>query len=544
MTTTTQDLHRTTGLERWLTSRPRLALAGLAFVVLATLATSMGEVELLRASDMDTADAETAILVQSGAIWLAWALVTPLLLAVAFLLARRTRHALLAALCHLPIAFTVGSAFLAGEIALQDSLQSEDDTAAYRRMVERRGEERAGGGPPEGRRGGRDGRGPERADPDSPDAARRDRQSPVDETEARALPTSRGDRQGERPEEATAERTAERMDRNARGERREGGGRPGAAMGPPPPSPGGEGADRERRAERRRREGRWGGRRSEDIQRFRRMARGVTANVSTGDFAADFERRWRLRVPRYGLVYLALIAIGLGCRAYLVGRQREREALDLELRTERLETELTEARLTALKGQLHPHFLFNALHSVGGLIRSSDGDRALTALAQIGDLLRTSLDAGGEQFVTLSRELELVRRYLDVEALRLGERLQVEIEVDPRLVECEVPAFITQPLVENAIKHGIAELVEGGRVSLVARSLDGESLEVVVENDGPPVAEEREDGVGMEHVRTRLATLFEDAGSLTLETRPSGDGARAVLLLPLDDVDDLPAPRA
>ena len=191
--------------------------------------------------------------------------------------------------------------------------------------------------------------------------------------------------------------------------------------------------------------------------------------------------------------------------------------------------------MTSLRSQLHPHFLFNALHSVGGLIRSDAPGHALTALDQIGDLLRTSLDAGGEQFVPLGREFELVRRYLDVEALRLGEKLRVELVSDPALEECEVPAFITQPLVENAVKHGVTRRTGGGLVAITARAIEGEILEIIIENEGPAPPAAPDEGIGLAHVRTRLETLFEGAGSLHLEERSEAEGARAVLRLPLDD---------
>ncbi|MEC8511024.1 MAG: histidine kinase [Planctomycetota bacterium] len=494
------------GLERWLTSRPRLVLVALAAAAAATAATSMGELELLRASDMTTDEAERDVVVQTGAIWLAWALVSPLLFAIAFQLAQSARHWTIAALCHLPLAFGVGSAFLAGEIAVQEALQGPEDTDLFRRLLEVREEARERGWGPEGRRGWsgraeaegrrREGRG-NRDDQIVP------RELPLPPAErAPALgPGSADDPLPDSPDDEARQDTGRenRVDADDRGTRR-------------PPFT------------------------RDEFRRLRRMGRSTTANVATGDLAADFERRWRLRVPRYGLIYLALILIGLGSRAFLLGRQREREAVNLELRAERLEAELVEARLTALKGQLHPHFLFNALHSVGGLIRSADPGRALTALAQIGDLLRTSLDAGGEQFVTLGREIELLHRYLDVEALRLGEKLRVEFAVDPALEECEVPAFITQPLVENAVKHGVAQRPEGGCVAITARAIDGEILEIAIENDGPAPPETPREGVGLAHVRTRLETLFEGAGSLCLERLSEREGARAVLRLPLDDV--------
>lgn len=478
--------HRTTtapaGLERWLTSWPRLALVAVAAAATATAATSLGELELLRASEMITDVAEWDIIVQSGATCLAWALVSPLLLAIAFQLTRRARHWIFAALCHLPLAFGVGSAFLAAEIAVQEALQGPTNTEFFRRLLERREESRERGPNSEVRHS--------RAQGEDEQARRRE------------VP---GEPEGESRLEATGEEDGQRRARRDRS------GTNDREMRRPP-------FDRD------------------EARRLRRFGRYSTANVATGDFAADFERRWRLRVPRYGIIYLALVLIGLGSRGFLIGRQREREAVDLERRAERLEAKLVEARLTALSGQLHPHFLFNALHSVGGLIRSAAPGRALTALTQIGDLLRTSLDAGGEQFVPLGREFELLRRYLDVEALRLGEKLRVEFAVDPALEECEVPAFITQPLVENAVKHGVARRPEGGRVAITARAVEGEILEISIENDGPAPPDTPDEGIGLTHVRTRLETLFEGAGSLTLEALSEGEGARAVLRLPLDDV--------
>lgn len=288
-----------------------------------------------------------------------------------------------------------------------------------------------------------------------------------------------------------------------------------------------------------RREGRPPRRDGSEFARLRDRFRRSRVNIATGDFTADFERRWLLRVPRYALVYLALVGIGLGIRSFLHGRAREREAAELQIRAADLEAALGEARLAALKGQLHPHFLFNALHSVGGLIRSERGPEALTALSSIGDLLRTSLDAGGEQFVSLERELELVRRYLDVEALRLGERLRVDFDVDEALLPCEVPAFITQPLVENAVKHGVAPRPAGGRVTVrIGASDDGSDLVVEIEDDGPGYAPkgDTENGVGVRHVRERLAALFDEGASLVYET-VAGEGTRARLVLPREDFD-------
>lgn len=260
------------------------------------------------------------------------------------------------------------------------------------------------------------------------------------------------------------------------------------------------------------------------------MRRAAGFNISTGDLVADFKRRWPLRLPRYALVYFALIGIGLGIRAFLNGRLQERHAAQLE-------ADLSRARLDALKGQLHPHFLFNSLHSVGGLIRTSRSADALTAIASIGDLLRTSLDAEPEQFVPLEREVELIERYLDVESLRLGDRLRITIDVPEPLLPAEVPTFIAQPLVENAIKHAIASRASGGSVVFRARAEDGVRLILDIEDDGPgfqPKAGHA--GVGIAHVTERLEALFGDAARLDIGSMPGG-GTRARLTLPLDDVE-------
>lgn len=486
------------GLERWLTSRPRLVLVAILAAATATAATSMGELELLRASDMITDHAERSVVVQSGAIWLTWALVSPLLLAIAFQLARGVGHWTIALLCHLPLAFGVGCAFLAGEIMVQEAAQGPEDTDLFRRILDRRDGARERAGSPEARRGRGAGQGT--------------RREGLTDRSGGAAPRQLGPPGG--------------VDRPGSGNESLSGA-PDEGIQPA--------AGRRQRSEDTDRETRRARFTRDDFRRLRRTTIRTTANVATGNFPADFERRWRLRVPRYGLVYMVIVLIGLGSRAFLIGRQREREAALLALRAERLEAELVEARLTSLRSQLHPHFLFNALHSVGGLIRSDAPGHALTALDQIGDLLRTSLDAGGEQFVPLGREFELVRRYLDVEALRLGEKLRVELVSDPALEECEVPAFITQPLVENAVKHGVTRRTGGGLVAITARAIEGEILEIIIENEGPAPPAAPDEGIGLAHVRTRLETLFEGAGSLHLEERSEAEGARAVLRLPLDD---------
>lgn len=483
----------------------------------------MGELELLRASDMTSAEAERNVWIQQGAIWLGWAMAAPVLMAIATRLAKDSPRWWVAALCHLPLAVGVASAFLAAEIVLQEKVQGPEDTELFARVLRMREEFRASGGME--RRWGRGPGGRGQGERGPTDSRRGPRRGRANGPEGSAAPEADAGSDAGSTRGAATEGDAPLVD---------------AAVGAAP-----EGNDRPTRSNRPPDRGGapWGDLTPEQMRRLRSMRGRPVANVATGDFAQDFERRWRLRVPRYAMVYLALVAIGLGIRAFLVGRARDRDASVLEIRTSHLESELTEARLTALKGQLHPHFLFNALHSVGGLIRSERGPEALTALSSIGDLLRTTLDAGGEQFVPLSREIELIRRYLGVEGLRLGDRLRVTVEVPEELAECEVPAFITQPLVENAIKHGVATLPEGGSVSITVRPEGVETLVIDIENDGPSPndtkgsGQQEEGGVGVRHVRTRLLTLFEDAASLELGPRKDGTGALARLRMPLEDLE-------
>jgi LytS/YehU family sensor histidine kinase len=192
----------------------------------------------------------------------------------------------------------------------------------------------------------------------------------------------------------------------------------------------------------------------------------------------------------------------------------------------------TEAELRALRSQLNPHFLFNALHSLGALIRH-DGAAAERAVERLGDLLRYTLDAGADGDVSLRREWEFTRNYLDLERIRFGDRLGVALEVEDAALDERVPAFVLQPLVENAVRHGVARRGEGGAVRVaVARA--GGSLVLSVEDDGPgarPAALSSSPGLGLRSLRRRLEALYGDGARLRIETTP-GRGFRATVELP------------
>jgi signal transduction histidine kinase len=244
------------------------------------------------------------------------------------------------------------------------------------------------------------------------------------------------------------------------------------------------------------------------------------------------------------LLYLVILGMGWGARSYLIERDVERHAANLELRAARLEAELSSAKIASLEGQLQPHFLFNALHSVGGLIRSKQSSEALTTLSALGGLLRATLDHGNEPEVEFERELALAEQYLEIESIRLGERLQVETHIAPGLSSARVPALVLLPLVENAVKYAVAPRPEGGRVELRA-AREGNQLHLTVSDDGPGFPEHvlrgetpqegKRSPIGIENTRARLATLYGDAASLELHSPPGG-GATVHVRLPFEEM--------
>ena len=216
------------------------------------------------------------------------------------------------------------------------------------------------------------------------------------------------------------------------------------------------------------------------------------------------------------------------------------ERYDRELREQEIEKLATEAELRALRAQINPHFLFNALTTIGYLIQTAP-DRALDTLMRLTALLRGVLRSEGE-FTTLGRELDIVESYLDIERARFEDRLRVRIDVPQALKKIRVPPLLLQPLVENAVKHGIAPVKDGGEVVVSARlqSTDrGETrLVLTVRDTGAgttPINLERRQrgGVGLRNVERRLACQYGAASSLTVRTAP-GDGTTVTIFLPAE----------
>ena len=223
--------------------------------------------------------------------------------------------------------------------------------------------------------------------------------------------------------------------------------------------------------------------------------------------------------------YLLFLAAWLALRA--VGRLRERE-----LAESRLAVQLAESRLRALRAQLDPHFLFNTLNAVTGLVRQERNPEAVEALVELGHLLRASLEGQGDHEVPLEEELELVQRYLGIEQLRFGGRLVVRVEPEPGTLRARVPSLILQPLVENAIKHGTARRASQGHIHVRTARL-GDRLRLEVRDDGPGLRAGGAGGtgIGVANTRARLRQLYGEPYGLTLEDLPEG-GVLARVELP------------
>jgi two-component system, LytTR family, sensor kinase len=217
-------------------------------------------------------------------------------------------------------------------------------------------------------------------------------------------------------------------------------------------------------------------------------------------------------------------------RRYEEGRQ---EALRLELRSSELEKQLVQAHLSALRAQLQPHFLFNTLNAIMVLVRQHKGREAEEMLAKLSDLLRSVLEDVETQEVPLSRELEYLQLYLSIEQVRFQDRLRVEIAVDPEMLDSAVPSMALQPIVENAIRHGIGRSLSAGSIVISATGVDGK-LAIRIRDDGPglgPADGVPTRGIGISNTRARLARLYGDGAQLLVENGENG-GAVATMILP------------
>jgi hypothetical protein len=209
----------------------------------------------------------------------------------------------------------------------------------------------------------------------------------------------------------------------------------------------------------------------------------------------------------------------------------ETEQRSLLLREERLKRLLTEAELKALRTQVDPHFLFNTLNTIADLI-STNPEQAERMTERLAECFRYALAKHSRDLSTLDEELDFARHYLGIEQVRFGDRLRVQLSRGDATGSEAVPSLLLQPLLENAIRHGLAPVREGGCVSVQAHR-EGERLHLCVEDDGVGLRANSRDGVGLRNVRDRLRTLYAQTAQFLIGERPSGRGTRITIVIPL-----------
>src|SRR5579862_3291394 len=234
----------------------------------------------------------------------------------------------------------------------------------------------------------------------------------------------------------------------------------------------------------------------------------------------------------YIILYGLILLVGhiLDSREQLARQQTE---------TARLNEQLSKAQLNALRRQIEPHFLFNTLNAIAGLVREKRNDAAVSTIAELSDFLRRVVQDSDRQQVALGEELKFAEKYLDIQKVRFAERLQFRIDVPEDLFRAQVPSLILQPMVENAVKHGIAKRVQGGRIEIGA-SRSHKTLTLRIYNDGPRLPSrwnESRSGVGMSNAQTRLKSLYGSDFELQLRNQEP-DGVEVSLCLPLVLCDD------
>lgn len=256
---------------------------------------------------------------------------------------------------------------------------------------------------------------------------------------------------------------------------------------------------------------------------------GLIASQTGLATALEISRPWSGFQALEGLFFYGLIA-AISYLIRVVSRLREQEA-----RTARAEALQMRAELAALRGQLNPHFLFNTLHTLTALVRR-DPETAEHALERFGDMLRYVLDVkrSAREDVTLADEMQFVRNYLSLEQLRLGDRLTVVENIDSDALDCILPSLTLQPLIENAIKYGIAPRARGGRLEIGA-SFEGTTLVLEVRDDGqgaPSDIAKTATGMGLRAVRQRLETRYDAKTAFAVTTAP-GEGFIVRVSLPV-----------
>ena len=234
------------------------------------------------------------------------------------------------------------------------------------------------------------------------------------------------------------------------------------------------------------------------------------------------------------ITYWALIGLTVALDYYLKNRENELRAARLELSAAELKSQLSSAQLSALKMQLHPHFLFNTLNAIVVLVRKGRNQEAVDMLTGLSELLRYALENISTQEVRLEQEVEFIERYLEIEKVRFKDRLKVEMHIDREALGAFVPNLILQPLVENALRHGIGQRSTAGLIEISAKREDG-MLNMRVRDDGPGLsksfsADADGKGIGVANTRARLRQLYGAAHRFDLRNAETGGTVAAITI--------------
>jgi two-component system LytT family sensor kinase len=246
-----------------------------------------------------------------------------------------------------------------------------------------------------------------------------------------------------------------------------------------------------------------------------------------------FFHHWLYKFYNGLLAYLILYGSVLAI-CYVLD-SRERLALQ-RTETARLNEQLSKAQLNALRRQIEPHFLFNTLNAIAGLVREKRNDAAVSMIAGLSDFLRRVLENSTRQEVPLGEEVGFLQKYLEIQKVRFGERLQLRLDVPNELFSAQIPSLILQPMVENAIKHGIAKRAQGGAIQIAAFRSNGK-LTLSIHNDGPSLPanwEQTHSGIGISNVRTRLQSLYGDQFELSMFNQDMG-GVEVLVSVPFKE---------
>jgi two-component system sensor histidine kinase AlgZ len=264
------------------------------------------------------------------------------------------------------------------------------------------------------------------------------------------------------------------------------------------------------------------------------IGKGLVTLLGSLPSLSPLPENYRSLIPLLVIVGILLFLLGVAVSYLLIffekSREYEKRSLELRLLAQ-------QAEMKALKAQIDPHFLFNSLNSISALTSIDPaGSRKMCLL--LSDFLRKSLSLGSKKFITLEEELELISKYLSIEEIRLGPRLKITMSIAEESKQCILPPLLLQPLVENALNHGIRHLLEGGEVRIVAEKMDNR-LRIAVENpQDPEKPGSKSEGMGLDNVRRRLRTMFVSEGQL--ECVESENTYRAAITLPAKTLKEMP----